>query len=94
MEKYQQETTSNLRRYPCSGIMGITDKISGEDSGVQAWCQIFGTKGMDTVVEDMRDGNRRDVGRRRWQNGLEERRQTGQILTENDYQPDGVSSLR
>ena len=49
---------------------------------------------MDMEVEEMRDGNRRDVGRRRWRNGLEERRWTSQILTGNNYKHEGVSSLR
>ena len=40
---------------------------------------------VDTAVEEMRDGNRRDVGRRRWQNGLEERQRIGKILTGNYY---------
>ena len=43
---------------------------------------------MDTAAEEMQDGNRRDVERRRWRNGLEK------ILTGNDYQPEGVLSLR
>ena len=33
LEKYRQGTTANLRVYRCSGIMGMEDKISGEDSG-------------------------------------------------------------
>ena len=49
---------------------------------------------MDTVAEEMWDGNRRDMGQWRWQNGLEGRRPTGQILTGNDYQPESVSSLQ
>ena len=48
---------------------------------------------VDTAVEEMRDGNRRDVGRRRWQNGLEGQQQNGQISTGNGYQPEGVSML-
>ena len=30
---YQQGTTANLRAHRCSGIMGMADNISGEDSG-------------------------------------------------------------
>ena len=71
----------------------MVDKISGEDSGGQAWWQICETTGIDTAVEDMLDGNRRDEGWRRWRNGFEERRQTGEISTGNDYQPEGVLLL-
>ena len=70
MGKYQQVTTANLRAYCRSGIMGMAGKISGEDSRGQAWCWRCGTTGMDTAVEEMRDGNRRDVGRWRWRNGF------------------------
>ena len=45
-------------------------------------------------AEDTRYGNKIDVGRQRWKNGLEEQRRTGQILTGNNYQPEGVSSLQ
>ena len=31
--KYRQGTTTNLGAYSYSGIMGIEDKVSGEDSG-------------------------------------------------------------
>ena len=92
--KYLQGTTANLRAYCRSGIMGMSGNISGEDSGERVRWRICGTTGMDTAVEEMREGNRRDVGRQRWQNGLEERQQTGQISTGNNYQPEGVSSLR
>ena len=71
--KYQQGTTTNLRAYRLSGIMGITDKVSGEDSGVRAQWRRCGTKDMDTTAEEIWDGNRRYVGRRIWQNGLEGR---------------------
>ena len=71
--KYQQGTNTNLRAYRRSGIMGMTDKVGGEDSGVQAWWQRCGTKDMDTTAEEIRDGNRRYVGRRIWKNGLEGR---------------------
>ena len=43
-------------------IMGMVDKVSGEDGGGRARWQRCGTTGMDTEVEEMRDGNRRDVG--------------------------------
>ena len=49
--KYQQGTTANLRAYRRSGIMGIADKISSENSGGKARWRICGTTGMDTVVE-------------------------------------------
>ena len=80
-------------RWICS-IVGMIDKVSSEDSGARARWQIYGTKGMDTAAEEMQHGNRRDVVRQRWRNGLEERRQTGQIFTGNDYQPEGVSLLQ
>ena len=92
--KYQQRTTTNLRAYCCSGMMGIADKVSGENSGVRAWWQRYGTIWIDMVEEKMRDVKRRDVVQRRLCNGLEGRRRTGQISTGNDYQPEGVSSLR
>ena len=69
--KYQQGTNTNLKAYRCYGIMGIIDKVRREDSGGQALWQRCGTTDMDTTAEDMWDGNRRDVGRRRWRNGLE-----------------------
>ena len=52
------------------GIMVMADNSSSEDSGGRAWCQKCGIIEMDTAAEEMQDGNRRDVGRRRWQNGL------------------------
>ena len=64
--KYQQGTTANQRVYRCSRIMGMAEKISGEDSGGRLQLRIWWTTGMDTAVEDIWDGNRRDVGRRRW----------------------------
>ena len=76
LSKYRQGMTINLRAYRCSGIKEMADKVSGEDSGGRAWWRRCGTAGIDTAVEEMRDGNRRDVGRRIWRNGLEERRQT------------------
>ena len=85
LEKYQQGTTANLRAYRHSGIMGLADKISGEDSGGRAHWRICGTTGMYMVVEEMWDSNRRYVGQYRWRNRLEERRRTGQILIGNDY---------
>ena len=75
--KYRQVNNSNLRAYRCSGIMEMADKISGEDRVGRAWWRRCRTTGMDTEVEEMRDGNIIDVGRWRWQNGLEERRRTG-----------------
>ena len=74
--------------------MGMAEKIGGEDSGGKArWC-ICGTIGIDMAVEEMREVNIRYVGRRRWRNGLEERRQAGQISTGGNYQPEGVSPLQ
>ena len=70
--KYRQGTTANLGAYRHSSIMGTVDNISGEESGRRALWRICGTKGMDTVVEEIQDGSRRDVGRQRWKNGLEE----------------------
>ena len=43
-------------------IMGTEYKVSGEDSGGQAWWRRCGTTGIDTAAEEMRDVNRRDVG--------------------------------
>ena len=40
--------------------------VSGEDSGGRARCRRCGTTGIDTAVEEMRDSNRRDVGRLIW----------------------------
>ena len=70
-------------RWRCR-IMGMSEKFSSEDSGRQKWWRRCRTTGMDTTAEDMREGNRRYVGRWRWRNGLEERQQTGQILTGNN----------
>ena len=72
-------------------IIGIEDKATSEDSVGRARWQICGTTGMNTATEEMWDGNRRDVGRPRWRNGLEGRQWNGQILTGNNYQPEGVS---
>ena len=94
LEKYQQGMTANPRAYYRSVIMGVAEKIRGEDSSGRAQWKRFGKTGMDTAAADMQDGNRRDVGRRKWQNGLEERQRTAKILTGNDYQPKGVSSLQ
>ena len=71
MGKYRQGMTANLRAYRRSGIMVMVDKISGVDSGGQALWRRCGTTGMDTTVEEMRDGNRRYLGQQRWRNGLE-----------------------
>ena len=60
--KYIQGTTTKLSAYRCSGITGMTDKVSGKDrSGRERW-QRCGTTEMDTMAEEMQDGNRRDVG--------------------------------
>ena len=67
------------------GIMGMADKVNSKYSGPRAWWQRCGTIWIDTVEEEIQDGNRRDEGLRRWRNGLEERRQTGQISTGNNY---------
>ena len=39
-------------------IIGMADKVSGEDSGGKSWWWICGTTGMDMAVEEMWDGNR------------------------------------
>ena len=74
--------------------MGMTDKVSGEYDGGRAWWRICGTSGTDKEVEEMQDDNIRYVQQQRWKNGLEGRKQTGKILTGNNYQPEGVFSLR
>ena len=71
-------------RWRC-GIMELADKVSGEYSDRLSWWWRCGTTCMNTAMEEMRDGNRRDFGRRIWQNRLEERRRTVQILTGNNY---------
>ena len=63
--KYQQRTTTNLRKYRRSGIMGMADKVNGEYNSRRAWWRRCGTTEIDTAVEEIQDGNRRDVGRRR-----------------------------
>ena len=73
-------------RWRC-GIIRMADEVRSEDSGGRARWQRYGTKGMNRVVEKMWDSNRRDVGRRRWVNGLEERQRTKQVSTGNNYQP-------
>ena len=55
-----------MRAYFRSGIMVMSDKVSGEDSGVRAQWRRCGTTGMDTAAEEMRVGNRSDVGQQRW----------------------------
>ena len=60
--KYGQRTTTNLRVYCRSGITGMAKKISDEDSSVQARWRRCGTTCMDKAMEDMQDGNIRDVG--------------------------------
>ena len=52
-------------------IVGMLDKFGCEDSSGRVLWRRCGTTDMDTMAEEIRDGNRRDVGRRRWQNGLE-----------------------
>ena len=44
-------------------IMGVADKVNGEYSSGQAWWRRCVTTGIDTVAEEMWDGNRRDVER-------------------------------
>ena len=80
-------------RWRCR-IIGMADKVSGEDSVRRAWWRRCRTTGMDMAAEEMWDGNRWDVGQRRWRNGLGGRRKTGQIFTGNDYQPEGVLLIR
>ena len=63
--KYRQGTTTNLRLYSCSGIMGMAGKVSGENSGGKARWRRCGTTDMDTTMKEMRNVNRRDVGRRK-----------------------------
>ena len=82
--KYRQGMTTNLRAYRRSGIMGMADRVSSEYSNGQAWWRRCGTTGIYTAAEEMRDGNRRDVGRRRCRNGLEEWRRTGKISKGNN----------
>ena len=48
-------------RWRC-GIMGMADKFRGEDSGGRKRWRRCGTTWMDTAAEEMRYGNRRDVG--------------------------------
>ena len=67
--KYQQGTTTNLRAYRRSGIMGMTDRSAvktvayehgGEDAGKKIWIQrrrIFGT-----ATEDMWDNRYGKMG--------------------------------
>ena len=38
--------------------VGMADKVSSEDSGGRERWQRWGTIGMDTATEEMRDGNR------------------------------------
>ena len=63
MIKDQQGKDANLRLYCRSGIMGMTDKVSGENSGGRARWQRCLTTMIDTALEEMGDNNRRDVGR-------------------------------
>ena len=71
--KYRQGTTTTLRANYRSSIMGMADKVNGKDSGRRAWWQRCETKGIHIATEEMRDDNRRCVGRQRRQNGSEER---------------------
>ena len=75
-------------------IMGMADKVSGEESRGRAWWRRYGTTGMDTAAEEMRYGNRKDVVQQIWKNVLEEQQWTEQMSTGNNYQSEGVSSLR
>ena len=63
--KHRKVTTTKLRAYRCSRIMSMTEKVSGKDSGGRARCRRCGKTEMDMTVEEMRQGNRIDVGRRR-----------------------------
>ena len=78
------------RRY---GITGMAEKVSGKDSGGKSRWWRCGKIGIDTAAEEIQDSNIRDVGLHRWQNGLEEQRRNGKILTGNDYQPEVVLFL-
>ena len=59
----------------------MSENIGGEDSGGQEQWHRCGITGVDTTAEEMRDRNRRDVGRHKWQmswkngNGLGKYRQ-------------------
>ena len=64
----------------------MVDKVSSEDSNGKEQWRRCGTTGINAEVEEMWYSNRRDAEQRRWQNGLEERQRTRQILTENNYQ--------
>ena len=66
----------------------MTDKVRNEDSGGRARWRRCGTTGMDTAVEEMRYGKRRNVGQQKWRNGLDERRRTGK------YQQGTTTNLR
>ena len=57
----------------------MADKVSGADSGGRARWWRCGTIGIDTAAEEMRYGNRGDVGQRIWRNGLEEWQRNHQI---------------
>ena len=74
--------------------VGMVDKVSSEDSGGSARWQRCRTTGMDTAAEEMWNGNRWDVRQHRWLNGLEGRRQTGKILTSNNYQHEDILLLQ
>ena len=39
-------------------MIGMADKVIGEDRGGRAWWRRCGTTGMDMAAEEMRDGNR------------------------------------
>ena len=49
--KYRQGTTTNLRTYYCSWIMGMADMVSSEDSGGRSRWRRFRTTDMDTMEE-------------------------------------------
>ena len=71
-------------------IMGTEYKISGEDSGGQAWWRRCGTTGIDTAAEEMRIVTANSCRYKEGRNALEGRQQTGKILTGNDYQLESV----
>ena len=49
--KYRQRTTARLRAYCSSGIMGMAENISSEDSDGRARWRRCGKTGMGTAVE-------------------------------------------
>ena len=49
--KYRQGTITNLRDYYCSGIIGMADRVGGEDSGRQELRRRCRTTEIDTAEE-------------------------------------------